>query len=171
MSDPRFPPVNFLADNVPWDHPQYIPNSSASNRPPQSSNIQNSFPVLNNTPGGASNAIAAPTTLTPQDAGNANSIKDAHHYAQIIGLFIAVTQTSQKFLDQSPTKRNLLLLRNNSATANLYIDFGKDASINSTLKLTPNQMILFDTVVPQDDLFVLGDTAGFLSYSFSTIAG
>ena len=189
MNDPRFPPVGFLADNTPWGHPQYIPGQSAQQRPPApvvdnsapgdgfyksslpASNV-NSFPLMDNTPGGSINGVAAPTTPPAPGMGKPEPIRDAHHYAQMISLAVNVATTSAKFLDQPPTKRNILMLRNNSASANIYVEFGKDATTNSVLRITPNTVILFDVVVPQDDLYAIADAASaVLSFSFSTILG
>ena len=191
-NDPRFPPVRFIDNLDPYGHPQYIPGNSAQQRPPSGTrdnsaptasgfdrqaiapNALNSFPVLNNTPGGGNappGTLIAPPSVSPV-AGSMDpvSMRDLHHYAQVIGLNFSIATTSAKFLDQPPTRRNLLMLRNNSATANIYIDFGKDATTNSTLRITPNTVILFDTVVPQDDLYAIADAASaFLSVSFSTI--
>lgn len=84
---------------------------------------------------------------------------------------IAVGVSSLKFLDQTNAPRNLLGFRNASAgTQNLYIDFASEATAQSWLKLIPGQMILFDTVVPQDDLYAISDAAGgILAYVYSTI--
>ena len=96
MSDPRFPPVRFLADNVPWGHPQYIPGQSAQQRPPAAvvnnsapgggftgsglptSNV-NSFPVLNNTPGGTVNGVPAPTTPSDPSKPDFACVKRGNH--------------------------------------------------------------------------------------------
>jgi hypothetical protein len=64
--------------------------------------------------------------------------------------------------------RNFLMFRNSGAT-NLLFGFGSPATLNSTLRVTPNTIVLFDTVVPQNDIWVLSDAAGGqLSYSYST---
>ena len=66
--------------------------------------------------------------------------------------------------------RNFLLLRNASATANIYVGFGGPATVNSTLRIAPNTVVLFDTVVPQSDLYAYADAAaGLLAYTYSTV--
>lgn len=95
---------------------------------------------------------------------------EAHRYANLIELNFTVTTTSQKFLDAPDTYRNLLAFRNTSATANIYIGWGRDASTASVFRLEPDIMILFDAVVPQNDIYVIGDAAGSVSIAYSTIA-
>ena len=192
MNDPRFPPVGFIAELTPWGHPQYIPGQSAQQRPPGAvmdpadatrggfspsglplSNV-NSFPMLDNTPGGGVGpATAAPSTPTAPSILPTQPVRDPHHYAQMISLNFAIATTSAKIIDQPPSKRNLLMLRNTSATANIYVEFAKDATVaNTVLRITPNTVILFDVVVPQDDIYAIADAASAtLSVSFSTIAG
>jgi hypothetical protein len=55
---------------------------------------------------------------------------------------------------------------------NLYIEFNGVATTGAWLKLTPGQIVLFDTVVPQDDLYVISDAAaGVFAYAYSTFPG
>jgi hypothetical protein len=69
------------------------------------------------------------------------------------------------------TRRNYLMLRNASTTSNLFISFGVAASLFSALQLAPGQIVFFDVVVPQNDVFVMADNAdGVLSYAVSTVA-
>jgi hypothetical protein len=79
-----------------------------------------------------------------------------------------------KFLDSPIGRRNLLGFRNNSGVVgeNIFIGFGRDATTNSWLRLTPGTIILFDTVVPQDDLYAVSE-AGTpnLGYIYSTFPG
>jgi hypothetical protein len=67
----------------------------------------------------------------------------------------------------------MLGFRNASTgTQVLYIDFNAAASTGSWLALQPGTILLFDTVVPQDDLYVVSSAAsGLLSYMYSTFNG
>jgi len=107
------------------------------------------------------------------ELGGPVEIFDAHHYATINGSFVtAVTNAAPGVLvlSQPDSLRNLMLIRNSSATANLYIEFGSQATVASALKLAPDQIALFDTVVPQDDVYALADAAGGqISIQFSNI--
>lgn len=83
----------------------------------------------------------------------------------------ATANQSVLFLPQSDAWRNMLMLRNSSAVANVYIGVGQDATTLSTIRLAAGQSImLLDTVVPQDDLYFLGDAINVsLSCLYSTI--
>ena len=112
-----------------------------------------------------------PTPPQPGEPGGAVMVFDAHRYAWFRGdQVVAVNNAADTLvLPQSDPLRNMLLIRNSSATANLYISFGKQADLNSPLYLTPNQMVLFDTGVPQDDVHAYADAAaGQISIAFST---
>lgn len=95
---------------------------------------------------------------------------DAHRYAKLIDLSIPVTTTSFRFLDQPIGKRNFLLFRNAGANV-IYIGFAGDASANSTLQIAVGVSVLFDVVVPQDDLYVASAGASILAYAYSTFPG
>ena len=98
------------------------------------------------------------------------AVSDNHHFASVVGLSVAVANgVSALFLDQPSSKRNMLMFRNTSAVANIYVEFGKNATTNSVIRLTPNTLMLFDVVVPQDDIYAIADAVGaVLAYSFST---
>jgi hypothetical protein len=75
-------------------------------------------------------------------------------------------------LDQPIGKRNTLAFRNASVTQIIFIGFGGNATTSSWLRITPGMIVLFDTVVPQDDLYVISDAAsGVLAYAYSTYPG
>lgn len=106
-------------------------------------------------------------------------IEDPHHYANVVGGFfnpgvVLAPNTLVPFLLSPPGKRNMLTLRNANALggANIYIDFGKIANAFSPLFIVPGQTVLFDTVVPQNDLYAFSDAAGTagLAFSYSNIA-
>lgn len=84
---------------------------------------------------------------------------------RLIGLADAI------LIPQSAQKRNLLMLRNSSPAAEIvFVSFNTTATTGSVIRLTVNQILLFDTVVPQDDVHVVSDTAtGRVSYGFSTL--
>ena len=67
----------------------------------------------------------------------------------------------------------MLAFRNASSGAqNIYISFGSQASTLNWLKLVPGQLVLFDAVVPQDDLYTIADgAAATLVYAYSTFGG
>ena len=181
MAD-RFPPVQYADQNVPYDHPQYVGGSHSAARF-ESAIVDRTAPdwgpntgpggALDNGPGVAPGSGAGVMPTSAPRAGDADPVpvRDPYHFAQVFSQTTTPGNgVSSKFLDQPPTKRNLLMLRNASAAANIYIEFAKDATTNSVLRLTPNTMILFDTVVPQDDLYAIADAAGaVLAFGFSTI--
>ena len=54
----------------------------------------------------------------------------------------------------------------------LYIEFNAQATTGAWLAITQGQLVLFDTVVPQDDLYVVAGAAGaVLAYAYSTFNG
>lgn len=92
---------------------------------------------------------------------NYTRIFDAHRYAWLRGSqLFSVGTTSAMVIDQPTGFRNMLMLRNASATANIYVEFGSDASTTQTvLRLKPDQVVLLDTVVPQDAIYAIADAA------------
>lgn len=167
--DPRFPPVTPVQNLDPWDGGQVL----ARGRPVgQLTTRGATLPGL----GGALSPGAIPGTPVPGGVassavgGAVTWVALAHQYAGLINIVAPVGLVSAKIIDQPPSYRNFLLLRNPDAAAKLYIQFGSDATTNSSLCLLPGVMVLFDMVVPQDDLYCLSDTAGkVLSLSYSTI--
>lgn len=156
MNDPRFPPVGLLHSQEPVDAPQRMPGAPIM-FPPALPNIRPS-------------GYAPSAGDTPAPGGE--TINDPHHYAQVTDLSTPVLQVSNQLLQQPVSKRNYLMFRNSSATANIFIGFGANASLDSTLKLSPGTIVLYDVVVPQNDIYVIADAAGAtLSYSYSNIAG
>jgi hypothetical protein len=64
-------------------------------------------------------------------------------------------------LPQAIGLRNLLILRNSSPGAQvIFVSFGTNASTVSVLRLTAGQTVLFDTVVPQNEVNAIADVAG-----------
>lgn len=141
---------------APWSSPSYIPGRP-HNLPLQA-------------PQGNLGAGAGSTTQQAPGSSNPVAVSDAYRYASLVDLNIVVGTDSVKFLDQPIGKRNFLLLRNAGAAA-IYIGFGGAASVNSTVQLAAGALLLFDTVVPQDDLYVAGAGASVLCYAYSTFPG
>ena len=148
MSD-LFPPVRLLSDLEAWSSPTYIP-PSPHNLPVETASVSSDV---------------APS----QVAGSEN-----YRYASIVDLTVIATTTSTKFLDSPIGRRNILGFRNVSTVAGqiIFIGFGRDATANSWLQMQPGQITLFDTVVPQDDLYCLAATGTpTLAYIYSTFPG
>jgi hypothetical protein len=137
---------------LPWSNPNYIPGAP------------------HNLPARPDAAVAASTSLgIPGDTFN---IRENYRYASLITVSLTVGTTSIKFLDQPIGKRNFLGFRNASGSQNLYVEFNGIATTGSWMKLVPGQIVVFDTVVPQDDLYVVSDTAGgTFAYAYSTFPG
>jgi hypothetical protein len=61
-------------------------------------------------------------------------------------------------LPQNP-RRTALLIQNQSATEDLYINFSGDAAVGYGMLLGPEQGILFDQVVPNNSVSIFFDAA------------
>ena len=153
-TNPDFPQVNWLSPLEAWRIPTFL--SGAPHNLPKESNI-----------------AAAQNTAQFSFEGQTINARETYRYASLQDVSFTVGTTSIKFLDQPIGKRNMLGFRNASTGAqNLYIGFGAQATTNNWLKITPGQLILFDAVVPQDDLYLISDTAGAtFSYAYSTFGG
>jgi len=86
---------------------------------------------------------------------------------------LTVGATSIKFLDAPIGKRNFLGFRNASTGGQvIYIEFNAQATTGAWLAINAGTLVLFDTVVPQDDLYVISSAAGgVLAYAYSTFPG
>ena len=153
MGDNNFPPVGWLNRREAWSAPQYVPG----------------YP--HNLPAKADAAVQ--TTTNFPGYSSTVSITDPYRFASIVDLSIITTVFSVKFLDQPIGKRNTLGFRNASTASQvIYIGFGGNATTGSWLQINPGTIVLFDAVVPQDDLYVISDvTAGVLAYVYSTYPG
>jgi hypothetical protein len=142
-----FPRVRPLATLKPWQAPQSLEAISEDRK--------------------ITPAIASGSIVQARDAA---PTREPHRYAQLNGsLVFQVTTTSQLVLPAPQNFRNLLMMRNVGANV-LYIEFGREASTDATIQLQPNQILLFDTVVPQDDVSAIaGAGSSTLSLSFSNI--
>jgi hypothetical protein len=149
------PPVVPFPPLQPWGQPQTLeqwPRAAG----PQASMV------------GRGGPSAMPTA-------QAAPIRDPHHYALLNGsASFGVDTNSILILASPPTYRNFLVIRNIGAT-NLYVDFGTNADANRTpIRLVTNAILIFDSVVPQDDIFCISDAVGGivgLSYSNVVYSG
>ncbi len=154
MTRDDFPPVGWLNKREPWQSPQYIP------------------PYPHNLPTRPDPAVAS-STVKDGIPADGLSIRDSYRYASLVDLSLTVGTTSVKFLDQPIGKRNMLGFRNSSTTSQIiYIGFGGAATTGAWLAINPGSLVLFDTVVPQDDLYAIASASGaVLNYVYSTFPG
>lgn len=110
--------------------------------------------------------VAPPGLIMPPTASgpalSQNTVVDMARFATLNGTkFVSVGTTSVLAVSApaANTARNSLMIRNPNAVAVLYVDFGQSATANSVVSLQPGEIMLFDAVVPQDDVYVLSDTA------------
>ena len=98
-------------------------------------------------------------------------IPPSHAYADLVQSGGGVGVVSRLIIPQSAARRNFLAIRNASPAAEIiFVAFNVEATTSSWLRLAPNQIALFDTVVPQNNVYVISDTAtGFVSYAFSVL--
>jgi len=99
------------------------------------------------------------------------SVPPSHAYANLVQTAGAIGTTSRLIIPQSAARRNFLAVRNASPAAEvIFVSFDVEATTNSWLRLAANQIALFDTVVPQDNVYVISDSAtGVVSYAFSVL--
>jgi hypothetical protein len=143
----RFPPVRPLPGLTPWSAPQKL----------------EALPEVRR----MAPAIASGAVVQARDAA---PVREAHRYAQVNGSVVFnVTTQSQITLAAPQNFRNMLLLRN-AGGATMYIDFGRDASALSPIELPSGGIVLFDVVVPQDDVYAICPVgSSSLSIGFSNI--
>ena len=143
----NFPRVRPLGARTPWSAPQTI------EAVPEVRTIR---------PAIASGAIV--------QARPAAAVREAHRYAQINGSVVFnITTQSQLILPTPQNFRNMLILRNVAGNP-INLDFGRDADANAPIQLVAGGILLFDTVVPQDDLYAVGiGGAATLSVGFSNL--
>lgn len=150
----NWPPVRYLNQREPYESPSFVPGSP------------NNLPVR-------PDPVAPVNTTQALKEDGAVPIREIYRYASLVTVTITVGTTSFKFLDQPIGRRNMLGFRNASSAGQiLYIEFNGNASSGSWLALTAGTIVLFDTVVPQDDLYVVSSAAsGVLAYAYSTFPG
>jgi len=142
-----FPPVRPLPALTPWSAPQTI------EAVPE---IRTMRPAI------ASGAVVQASDSAP--------VREAHRYAQINGSVVyAITTQSQLVLPAPQNFRNMLILRNVAGNP-INLDFGRDADANAPIQLVAGGILVFDTVVPQDDIFAIGiGGTATLSMGFSNL--
>lgn len=143
-------------DWLPWSNPNFIPGAP------------------HNLPARPDPAVAGSSgTAGLVVPGEVVNVRENYRYASLITVSLTVGTTSIKFLDQPIGKRNMLGFRNASTgTQVIYIEFNGTATTGAWLALQPGTLVLFDTVVPQDDLYVISSAAGGqLAYAYSTFPG
>lgn len=156
-------PVALESDLAAWRSPQFLPGSP--HRLPGQVQRTNVPPLIY--PGAAPGPTLPGSTPAPS-----TQVVDPHHYANVSSNAVPVTQnaTQAPFLTAPSGKRNFLALRNPAAAGIIFIDFGQSASANSTIAVGPGVTLLFDEVVPQDDLYCFANAAALtLSFAYSNI--
>lgn len=95
-------------------------------------------------------------------------------YALLNGTQIfTIGTTSEKIIPAPSNWRNLLILRNSSAsaTAVIFVNFGADATTESIVRLAQNEVYQWDSKIPQDEIYAIcSEAAGRLSVAFSLIS-
>lgn len=104
-------------------------------------------------------------------SANSQGVFDLSRFAVLNGSKVfTVGTTSQLAVAQPDSFRNYLMIRNASANV-VYVDFGADATVNSTLALAAGEVALWDSSVPQDDIHLLASAASsIVSISYGNIA-
>ena len=128
-------------------------------------------------PGPITGAVSAGGASLP---ASSVSVYDLTQFVVIGGSKpFSVPQISTLIIEAPPSYRNYLHLRNASGVggANLYVEFGANAIADASgvagsgIRLEPNEQILWDDKIPQDDLYAIADAAGgLLVVSFGVIA-
>lgn len=98
-------------------------------------------------------------------------VPPSHAYANLVQTSGAIGTTSRLIIPQSAARRNFLAVRNASPAAEvIFVSFNVEATTSSWLRLSANQIALFDTVVPQDNVYVICDAGtGIVSYAFAVL--
>ena len=146
---PVNPPVELISQLAPWDSRKlpivHIPDVERS-----------PFGI----PGFRRGKTAPSIQLSL--ANQIAQIFDPSRYPFTASSYSAVTSVagaSTLILGQSDALRVYLMIRNDATTSNVYIDFGVYATAKTSLKLTPGQIVFWDTVIPQGDVYTFGDAA------------
>lgn len=170
--DPRFPPVGPLWGRQGWP---FAPTGQTLPAPGAFLDTERARLIPS---GGGGEVIPQgelPRVRSPGGGVPPIWVALAHQYARnIIQLVVSVpngASTPAAVLESPTDYRNFLQMRNTSATANVFVAFGRFATQNDVLRLEPNVMVLYDMVVPQDDIYMLADDASATcTVEYSTIA-
>lgn len=148
-----------VPDRSPWYSPQHV-RGNPQTLPPPGDRIQPRTTTLIGRTGIA--GLANPQVPN-------NMVREAHRYASPIEIPFSLDANTSTMVLQLPTGlRNFLMFRATETTNGIYISFGTSASLSSILRLTANQMAMFDTVVPQTEVFAYcPDDPGVLTIAFA----
>jgi hypothetical protein len=91
-------------------------------------------------------------------AGVPGAIYNPYGIMPLHSNFFTEANTSIRVLEQDP-KRRFLQIQNMSAASDIIFAFGKQASLNDGVTLTPGQVEIFDVAVPTEfmDIFCVAD--------------
>jgi len=88
------------------------------------------------------------------------SINDHSRYGFFNNTVINVGLVSTLVLRQPTSKRIFLSIQNTHATQTLFVAFGRDSNAFVGMAVLPGFNVLgFDVVVPQDDVYIIGSGA------------
>lgn len=157
-------PARMLYERPLWDSPAV--QSPARNLPPPGERLARRGLNLMNASGAPGSTQGAPGMSHTQ------MVRERHRYAEVIETPWSVGVNSVKVLTQPTGLRNFLLLRNISTGAQIiFVSFGNTATLQSSLRLASNAAVLFDTVVPQNEINAISDlAAGALMVAYSQYA-
>lgn len=129
----------------PWGSPQYVPGTPQSLPAPGDRIAPRTANLLGRAGGASLSNPAVANQIT----------RDPHRYAQVIEIPLTLpADTSTQVLTFPTGLRNFLMFRCvQQSSSGVYISLGTQAGLQSVIYLTDNQMMLFDTVVPQTEVF------------------
>lgn len=110
--------------------------------------------IGSNPQGKRAGLVMPPQSLQPSKV--VNTFVDMARFATLNGTKYATLSTASQMVLAAPVAgaaRNLLMLRNPNTVAAVYVDFGQDSTTNSVVALNPGEILLFDAVVPQDEIY------------------
>lgn len=150
-------PASMLYRRGLWDSPS-IQGGPPHNLPAPGDRLAPRTRNLVGTSGSGGSAPAVNPSLLP----GTQLVRDRHRYANVVESVLPVSDAgSQQLLPQPVGLRNMLQFRNTSPGAQvIFISFGTAASLSSLVRLAPGQAVLYDTVVPQNEVNAVADTAG-----------
>lgn len=151
------PPASWASQLTPWpeEGQAYLPGG----RPP-------------------TGGINTQPTVNERVPANLNFVLDTHRYARVVDQSIPLTTVNpQLFLNAPHYRRNLLILTSIPPALPpfdiILIGFGQSPTVSGSIRLQPGMTIIFDAVVPQDDLWcrllAAGGQTTTLAFSYSTI--
>lgn len=157
-------PARMIFERPLWGSPAV--QAPARNLPPPGDRLRRRG--LNTMSGDGANSSGSPSSPVL----GTQLVRERHRYADVIETPWTVGVSSVRVLSQPTGLRNFLLLRNISTGAQvIFISFGNNATLQSSLRLASNQTILFDTVVPQNEINAISDLAsGALMVAYSQYA-